>query len=373
MEHRLENKPNISGLIIIVLTMMILPLAGCKAQAKVSAQKEGENWSLRELLTYLEKELPSFVYETTNTGGFYGPAAHASMYDWDVYIQARETAVGAKDAVADALDDHANAFSWGRFFITDESGLANWLVELIRGILTEGKKKGKLDGTWKGIDDGYVTVTVTFVFKGNSWQFFRAYNVRNFGPVIVDASAGTFTKTDDSISFITTHEGYNKDWEGDELSFWDDYLGEILGEDEYSQLGDYLDENFEDESQVLEYLIKTYPLMVTQIDINKDSDNLVFSRRVEDDYFKQTLGEDWLSQIENDAKLKEDGMRAWRSFLNFNPQPWYEYLIKTYKIPTAIDIIWVPATGERFSKPLPCYQFSDKLVFEDLVLTQTKE
>jgi hypothetical protein len=111
----------------------------------ISEAKEGETWSHKELIAYLQSKGVRLYSYRTNRGCFYGPAMYfltvsvkypslldqeAELGSWNgrAYVQKLASAQGAKDKAGTGGD---RAFSWGRFYFSGDDAFLKQMQDAL--------------------------------------------------------------------------------------------------------------------------------------------------------------------------------------------------------------------------------------------------
>jgi hypothetical protein len=244
-------KKNVSVLVLVVLAIGFCVSCGAGAGPGIKAEKEGVEWELREFITYLQDTVPGLKYRSTDQGTNSGSAVFLrGIAGVDgISVQASEGPTAAKDDVFLAKGNSYDAFSWGRFVFVDyeDSRTSKMLMALYQGLLTEGKNKKTLKGTWEWVG-GYSDIS--FVFDGKEFKMFMPDS-----EIVV--LKGPYTAAKDNLSLKITHMGsslsdFNAeiiDFAGDdfEASITETQQAEIESlyeAEDYAKLTAYLAANF---------------------------------------------------------------------------------------------------------------------------------
>ncbi|MDR1901649.1 MAG: hypothetical protein LBQ88_05115 [Treponema sp.] len=263
-------KKNVSVLVLVVLAIGFCASCGAGAGPGIKAEKEGVEWGLRDFITYLQDTVPGLGYRTTDQGTNSGTAVFLrGLAGVDgISVQASEDPAAAKDLVFLAKGNGYDAFSWGRFVFLDyeNSRLSKTLMALYQGLLTEGKTKKTLKGTWEGTIE---RSDVSFIFDGKEFKM----SIHDSNYIVV--FKGSYTATNDNLSLKFTHAGSSlsnfngRFFEGafeatvDDIDITERQLAEInslVETEDYGKLAAYLTTNFKQFFSVdKDYLWATLP------------------------------------------------------------------------------------------------------------------
>jgi hypothetical protein len=168
MEACYEKNERIHSGGIPMLTQISCPVS--LDGQKVSADTEGENWALEDIIHYLKTRIPDlFTYESREEGTFSDPGPYACFGSGDAKmkdsnpdfaVKRCEDAGAAENSAGQRLKDGRPAISWGKFMIAfsgdaryqNEDSRKKGMLELefIKEVLTQGvPRKCPFEGTWK--------------------------------------------------------------------------------------------------------------------------------------------------------------------------------------------------------------------------------
>jgi hypothetical protein len=263
---------------------------------KVSADEEGTRWSLADMTAYLKNEISGLKHDLSMCGIDLGPSAYFSLYGAGVvYAQARKTELSAKDASYASIMKGNKAFSWGNFFFAYEREDSEWMLDLIRGILTKSNSLKELEGTWEG---NLGKDRIKLIVKGNSWQL-------TLGDMEVK---GTFIQARDANAFscLKTHMGVSPD---DAIFFITrNYLKKTLSREECRTVMDYVENNLDEV-----VLDDTRRLIAENVNFEKEREKLV-DYLIKNNFFPVKNGIIWLPIPAKTIRPEAFHQKLWKCY-----------------------------------------------------------
>jgi hypothetical protein len=124
---------------ILFSSVLLVIFGSCSSLDSVSSQREGEKWSLEDLMFYLQKNIPSLTYEKISRWNEQNMPFEAFL---NLYQNSKRVYIISQNSNSEAIkyvndnnryrlyDDYI--FVWGRFcFIAEPEGMGSVLLNII--------------------------------------------------------------------------------------------------------------------------------------------------------------------------------------------------------------------------------------------------